>query len=104
MSNNKFRYQHFVAVLGNLGGKFPIVEDALSSHEQVVRPTTSTDENCIEFEVQTDRKYHVDLRQSFLALKLEFVQGRGYYTYESIEKKEEPKISLKHAVTKKKKM
>ena len=41
-----------------------------------------------EFEFQTDRNYYVDLRQSFLALKLEFVKGRGYDTYESKEKKE----------------
>ena len=49
------------------------------------------DENCIEFEFQTDRNYYVDLRQSFLALKLKFVKGRGYDTYESIEKKKEHK-------------
>ena len=91
MSNNNFRYQPFVAVSGNLGGKVPIVDDVLSSHEQEIYPTTSLDENCIEFEFQTDRNYYVDLRQSFLALKLKFVKGRGYDTYESIEKKKEHK-------------
>ena len=70
MSNNNFRYQSFVAVSGNLGGKVPIVDDVLSSHEQEIYPTTSLDENCIEFEFQTDRNYYDDLRQSFLALKL----------------------------------
>ena len=50
-------------------------------------PTTSLDEYCIEFEFQTCRNYYVDLRQSFLALKLKFVKGRGYDTYESKEKK-----------------
>ena len=35
--------------------------------------------------------YYVDLRQSFLALKLKFVKGRGYDTYESKEKKKEHK-------------
>ena len=74
---------------GNLGGKVPIVDDLLSSHEQEIYPTTSLDENCIEFEFQTDRNYYVDLRQSFLALKLKFVKGRGYDTYESKEKKKE---------------
>ena len=44
---------------------------------------------CIEFEIQTDRNYYVDLRQLFLALKLKFVKGRGYDTYESTEKKEQ---------------
>ena len=91
MSNNNFRYQHFVAVSGNLGGKIPIVDNVLSSHQQEIYPTTSLDENCIEFEFQTDRNYYVDLRQSFLALKLKFVKGRGYDTYESKEKKKEHK-------------
>ena len=80
MSNENFRYQTFVAVSGNLGGKVAIVDDALSSHEQEIYPTTSLDENCIEFEFQTDRIYYVDLRQSFLALKLKCVKGRGYDT------------------------
>ena len=89
MSNNKFRYQVFVVVSGNLGGIVPIVDDVLSSHEQETYPTTSLDENCIEFEFQTDRNYYVDLRQPCLALKLKFVKGRGYDTYESKEKKKE---------------
>ena len=69
----------------------PIVDDVLSSHEQEIYPTTSLDDNCIEFEIQMDRNYYVDLRQSFLALKLKFVKGRGYDTYESKEKKKEHK-------------
>ena len=91
MSNNNFRYQPFVAVSGNLGGKVSIVDDVLSSHEQEIYPTTSLDENCTEFEFQTDRNYYVDLRQSLLALKLKFVKRRGYDTYESKEKKKEHK-------------
>ena len=65
MSINNFRYQSFVAVSGNLGGKIPIVDDVLSSHEQEIYPTTSLEENCIEFEFQTDRSYYVDLRAFF---------------------------------------
>ena len=80
-----------MAVSGNLGGRVPIVDDVLSSHEQEIYPTTSLDENCIEFEFQTDRNYYVDLRQYFSALKLKFVKGRGYDTYESKEKKKEHK-------------
>ena len=63
----------------------------LSLHNQKFYPTTSLDENCIEFEVQTDRNYYVDLRQPFLALKLKFVMGRGYDTYGSKKKKKEHK-------------
>ena len=91
MSYNNLRYQPFVAVSGNPGGEVPIVDDVLSSQEQEFYLTTSLDENCIEFEFQTDRIYYVDWRQSFLALKLKFVKGRGYDTYESKEKKKEHK-------------
>ena len=90
MSNN-FRYQPFAAVSGNLGGKVPIVDDVLSSHELEIYPTTSVDNNCIEFEFQTDRNYYVDLRQSFSAVKPKFVKGHGCDTYESKEKKKEHK-------------
>ena len=86
MSNNNFRYQPFVVVSGNLGGKAPIIDDVLSSHEQEISPTTSLDENRIECEFRKDRNYYVDLRQSFLALKLKFMKGRGYDTYQSKEK------------------
>ena len=80
-----------MAVSGNLGGKVPIVDDVLSSHAEENYPTTSFDENCIQFEIQTDLNYYVDLRQSFSALKLKFVKGRSYDTYESKEKKKEHK-------------
>ena len=92
MSSN-FRYQHFVAVSENPGGKVPVVDDVLLSHEQVIYPTTSLDENCIEFEFQTDRNYYVDLRQTYLALKLKLVRGRGYETYKTKEVKKEDKKS-----------
>ena len=80
-----------MAVSRKLGGKVPFVDDVLSSHEQENYPTTSLDENCIEFEFQTDRNYYADLRQPFLAMKLKFVEGGGYDTYESKEKKKEHK-------------
>ena len=94
MSSN-FRYQPFVAVSGNLGGKVPVVDDVLSSHEQKIYPTTSLDENCTEFEFQTDRNYYVDLRQTYLALKLKLVNGRGYETYNTKEVKKEYKEEAK---------
>ena len=90
MSSN-FRYQPFVAVSGNLGG----IDDVLSSHEQEIYPTTSLDENCIEFDFQTDRNYYVELRQTYLALKLNLVRGRGYETYNIKEVKKEHKEEAK---------
>ena len=80
MSSN-FRYQPFVAV----SGKVPVVDDVLSSHEEEFYPITSLDENCIEFEFQTDRNYYIDLRQTYLVLKLKLVDGRGYEIYNTKE-------------------
>ena len=93
--SSHFRYQPFKAVSGNLGGKVPVVDDVLSSHEQQIYPTTSLDENCIEFEFQTDRNYYVDLRQTYLALKLKLVRGRNYETYNTKEVKKEHKEEAK---------
>ena len=90
-SQNNFRYQPYVAVSGNLGGKVPVVDDGLSSHGQQIYPTTSLDENRIEFEFQTVRNYYVDLRQSYLALKVKLVKGRGFDTHKSREAKKEQK-------------
>ena len=62
-----------------------------SSHEQEVYPTTSLDENSIEFEFQTDCNVYVDLRQTYLALKIKLFKGRGFDTYKTTEKKKEHK-------------
>ena len=94
MSSN-FRYQPFVAVSGKLGGQVPVVDDVLSSHEQKIYPTTSLDENCIEFEIQTDWNYYVDLRQGYSALKLKHVRGRDYENDNSKEVKKEHKGEVK---------
>ena len=93
--SSSFRYQPFVAVSGNVGGKVPVVENVLSSHEQEIYPTTSLVENCIEFEFQTDRNYYVDLRQTQLALKQNLVKGRSYETYNTKEVKKEHKEEAK---------
>ena len=88
---NNFRYQPFVAVSGNPGVKVPVVDDVLSSHEQEICPTTSLDENSIEFEFETDRNVYVDLRQRYLALQIKLVKGRGFDTYKTTENKKEHK-------------
>ena len=49
----------------------------MSPHEQNIYPTTCLDENSIDFEFQTDRNVYVDLRQTYLALKIKLVKGRG---------------------------
>ena len=92
--SSSFRNQPFVAVSGNLGGKVPLVDDVLSSHEQEIYPTTSVDANWFEF--QMDWNYYVNLRQTYLALKLKLVRGQGYETYNTKktikEHKEETKV------------
>ena len=60
----------FVAVSRNLGGKNPVVDYVLLSHEQKLYPTTSLDENCIEFEFHMDQNYNVDLRPATLIWNL----------------------------------
>ena len=84
-----------MAISGNLGGKVPVVDDVLSSHEQEIYPITSLDENCIEIEFQTDQNYYVDLRQTYLALKLKLVIGRGYEIYSTKDLKKEHKEEAK---------
>ena len=86
-----FRYQTFVAVFGNPGVKVPIVDEVLPYDEQEIYPTTSLDENSIEFEFQTDRNDYVDLRQTYLALKIKLTKGRGFDTYKTTKKKKEHK-------------
>ena len=84
-----------MAVSENLGGRVPVVDDVLSSHEQEIYPTTPLDENCIEYEFQTDRNYYVDLGQTYLALKLKLVRSRRYETYNTKEVKKEQKEEAK---------
>ena len=75
-AQNNFRYQSFVAVSGSVGGKVPVFDDVLSSHEQQIYPTTSLDETSIEFEFQTDRNNYTDLRQTYLSLVLKLLKHR----------------------------
>ena len=88
---SNFWYQPLVAVSGNLGRKILVVGDVLSSHKQEICPSISPDEDDKEFEFQTDRNYYVDLRHTYLALKLKLVKGRGYEIYNSKEVKKEHK-------------
>ena len=76
-----------MAVPGITGWKVPVVDDVLSSHEQQIYPTTSPAENCIEFELKTDRKYYVHWRQTYSALKSKLFKGRGYENYITKEDK-----------------
>ena len=70
-----FRYETFVAVSGNHGGKIPVVDDVLSSQQQEIYPTTFFDENCIEFEFQTERKYYVDFETNVFGFETKTWQG-----------------------------
>ena len=86
MSSN-FPYQQFLEVSENLGCKVLVVDDDLSCHEQEIHPTTSLDENCIVYELQKNRNYYDDLRQTYLAFKLKIVKVHSYETYSATEVK-----------------
>ena len=73
---------------GNRGGKVSVAAIVFSSHEREIYPNDSFAENCFQFEIQTDRNYHVDFEHTYLALKLKFVKDRGYETYNTKEKNE----------------
>ena len=60
-----FWYQTLKATSGNLGVKVPIVDKVLLSQEQEIHPTTSCDKIFMKFEIQMDRSYYVDSRQTF---------------------------------------
>ena len=81
MRSNNFRYHSFKAASANIGGENPVNDDGLSSQEQEKYLTPSLDEKYKEFEFQNDRNCYVNLRQTFLAVKLKFVKGRYYETY-----------------------
>ena len=53
--SNSFWYQPYVAFPGSLGEKISVFDDVLLSHKLKIFPNISIDENCIEFEFQTDR-------------------------------------------------
>ena len=83
---NRMSQLAFVAVSGNPGVKVPVVDDVLSSHEQENYPTSSFDDNSIEFEFQTNRNVYMYLRQTYLAVKIKLGKRRGFDTYKTTEK------------------
>ena len=96
-AQSNFRYQTFVAVSGSVGGKVPVVGDVLSSHEQQIYPTTSLNENSIEFEFQTDRNNYTDLRRTYLSLVHKLVKQGGFDSYKKEAKKEHNETEDKKA-------
>ena len=56
-----------------------------------IYPTRSLHENSVEFEFQTDRNVYVDMRQTYLALKIKLDKGRGFVSYRTTERKKEHK-------------
>ena len=88
---NSYRYRTFAALPRNIGTQDPKGHGILSFHEQEKYPTSSLYENCIDFKFQTDLNYYVELRPVNLALKLIFVKGCGYETYNTKEVKKKRK-------------
>ena len=88
-----------MAVSGKLGRSVSVVDDVFLSHEHESYPTSSLHENCIEFEIQTYRSFYVDLRQTYSALKLKLVKGRGYEIYYAAKEKEHKENATADAET-----
>ena len=57
----------------------------LSSHRKEIYPSTSFDENCIEFEFQTYGNFYNKLSPTFLALELKLFKGHEYDIYITME-------------------
>ena len=66
--------------------KTPVWEPIESSHFQEVYPSTSLIEGSIEFEFETDRSIHLDMRDIQLQIKVGLHKGR---LFEDFMKKEE---------------
>ena len=86
-----------MAVSVNLEEKVPIVDDGLSSLEQKIYPTTLLDGNCLWFELQADRNFYADLRQTFSSLKLKTNEVRSNEPYNHNECKKEQGDESKEA-------
>ena len=86
-----------MALSGNLDIKVPKVSTFFSSQEHESYPITSFDGNAINFEFQTGWIYEVKLKQNYLILKLKFVHGRFYETYNGRDDKRELKEETEEA-------
>ena len=78
--SRSFRYQLFVAVSEDLVRQVPLADGFLTSHEQETYLITSRDENCKEFYFQGNQNCYLDLRETYLALKVKVVKDHGYKT------------------------
>ena len=52
-------FQPLVVISGNLGENAPVFNGVLSLKDQLY-PTTSSDEVCTEFDLETNRNFHVE--------------------------------------------
>ena len=59
----EFLVPTFCGSFWNLGGEVPVVNDILTSNKKNY-PSILLDENCIDFEFETNRNFCVDLRQT----------------------------------------
>ena len=64
-------------------------------------PSSSTSETCTEFEVRTDWNFHIVVRQTYVALKLQFVASRGNEFFKTKQAEPEHKYESKAAAVNK---
>ena len=74
--DSNFRYGHFTNSCLEIFWKIPVLEPIESSHIEQLYPSTSLDENSIEFEFETDRSIYLDMRDIHLQIKVSLQKGR----------------------------
>lgn len=66
--------QQFTSSCLELFDRVPILDPIQSSHVQEVYPKTSLTESSLEFEYQTDRNVFLDMRETYLSLRIKLLK------------------------------
>ena len=76
VNQSHFWYGVFTNSSLEIFDKVPVLETIMSSYTQKVFPINSVDESSIEFEFETDRNIYLDMRDTYLSLKLQLFKGK----------------------------
>ena len=76
VNQSRFLYGAFKNSSLEIFDNVPVLETIMSSYTQEVFPSTSLNESSFEFEFETDRNLYLDMRDTYLSLKLQLFKGR----------------------------
>ena len=93
-NDSNFRYGHFKNSCLEIFDKIPVLEPIESSHVQKVYPSTSLDENNIEFEFETDRSIYIDMRDIRLQIKFGLQKGRLFGDFMNKDQHGKPDMGM----------